>query len=70
MPTNIHALVEQLPPFDRELIRLAAFDELSYEEMAIVLGCRTSHVRTRLHRARERLRRMQDASLTAATRGD
>jgi RNA polymerase sigma factor (sigma-70 family) len=41
---------------DRELIRLAAFEELSYDQIATVMGLSRNAVRSSLFRARERLR--------------
>lgn len=48
--------LERLSPTDRELIRLATFEELSYAEIGHVLGLSVGNVRSRLFRARERLR--------------
>jgi RNA polymerase sigma-70 factor (ECF subfamily) len=59
---RLYALVERLPLRDQEPVRLAAFEDLSYEEMAMVLDCRPSQVRSRLHRARARLRELRQAS--------
>jgi len=41
---------------DREVLALAAFDALTCEQAARVLGCRPSAYTTRLSRARKRLR--------------
>ncbi|RMI39659.1 RNA polymerase sigma factor [Streptomyces triticirhizae] len=46
----------ELPPADRELLRLAYWDDLTHRDIATVLGISTGAVATRLHRARERLR--------------
>jgi RNA polymerase sigma-70 factor (ECF subfamily) len=46
------ALVEQLPPKEREVLMLSAFDELSSVEIASILGITESSVRSRLFRAR------------------
>lgn len=48
--------LSQLPSRDQELIRLAAFENLTYAEMAAVMGTSESSVRSRLYRARGRLR--------------
>ncbi len=40
---------------DRELLTLVAWDGLSPAQAAIVVGCSAAAVRTRLHRARDRL---------------
>jgi len=54
-------LVDSLPPKEREVLVLSAFEELSSVEIAEVLGVTESSVRSRLFRARnimaERLER-------------
>ncbi len=44
----------QLPPDDRELLRLLAWDGLSQAEAGVVLGISANAVAIRLHRARKR----------------
>jgi RNA polymerase sigma-70 factor (ECF subfamily) len=44
-----------LPPKDQELLRLIAWDELTPQGAAVVLGCSPAAARVRLHRARARL---------------
>lgn len=44
--------LEQLPPKEREVLTLSAFEELSSVEIAAVLGITESSVRSRLFRAR------------------
>lgn len=46
------ACVEQLPPKEREVLQLSAFEELSSVEIAAVLSITESSVRSRLFRAR------------------
>lgn len=48
--------LESLSPEDQEIIRLAAFEGLSHEEIAQALGGTAASARSRLHRARKRLR--------------
>jgi len=55
---RVFAAMETLPAADREVLRLAAFEELSHAEIAQVIGVRPGLVRSRLYRAR---RRLQDA---------
>lgn len=43
--------LERLRPSDRELLRLVAWEELSYTEIALVLGCSRQAVEQRVHRA-------------------
>jgi len=44
-----------LPPDDREILRLVAWDGLTPQQAAVVLGCPGGTARARLHRARRRL---------------
>ncbi len=53
-PALIEAM-DRLPPDDRELLRLVAWEELARDEIALVLGVPRATVRVRLHRARRRL---------------
>jgi RNA polymerase sigma-70 factor (ECF subfamily) len=50
--------VERLPAEQREVLLLAAVEELRYEEIARVQGVPIGTVMSRLNRAREKLRRM------------
>jgi RNA polymerase sigma-70 factor, ECF subfamily len=49
--------LDALPADFRSVVVLADMQELSYEEVAQVLGCPVGTVRSRLHRARNMLRR-------------
>ena len=48
--------IQQLPVEFRETILLREYEELSYQEIAVVLGCAAGTVMSRLGRARSRLR--------------
>ena len=50
--------VGSLPPLQREVLVLAEYEELSLEEIARVVDSEVGTVKSRLHRARENLRRM------------
>lgn len=50
----VRAALEQLREDDREVLRLAAWEELPHAEIAVVLGCSVNAVAIRLHRARRR----------------
>ena len=50
--------LERLPPEQREVLVLAAIEEMRYEEIATVLSIPVGTVMSRLSRAREKLRRM------------
>jgi RNA polymerase sigma-70 factor (ECF subfamily) len=52
--------VGRLPGDQREVLLLAAVEELRYEEIAAVLSIPVGTVMSRLSRAREKLRRMAD----------
>ena len=50
--------VAALPPLQREAIILAEYEEMSLEEIARATGVELAAVKSRLHRARENLRRI------------
>jgi RNA polymerase sigma-70 factor (ECF subfamily) len=53
---DVRAAIEKLPDPYREVIVLREFEELSYEEIAEVLGCPRGTVMSRLSRARDKLK--------------
>jgi len=53
---QIHEALEQLSEEFREIILLREFAELSYQEIAALLGCAQGTVMSRLARARQKLR--------------
>jgi RNA polymerase sigma factor (sigma-70 family) len=67
MPVDIETLkrseaiaraVELLPPLQREALVLAEYEDLSLDEISLATGAELAAVKSRLHRARENLRRM------------
>ena len=52
--------LDRLPPEQREVLVLAAVEELRYDEIAVVLGIPIGTVMSRLSRARDKLRRMTE----------
>lgn len=50
--------VAALPPLQREALILAEYEELSLEEIGRATGAELAAVKSRLHRARENLRRL------------
>lgn len=50
--------VQALPPLQREALVLAEYEELALEEIARLTQCDLAAVKSRLHRARQNLRRM------------
>jgi RNA polymerase sigma-70 factor (ECF subfamily) len=57
------AALEQLRPREREVFALCVWSGLSYADAATALGVPVSTVRSRLSRARQRLRRLADTEL-------
>jgi RNA polymerase sigma-70 factor (ECF subfamily) len=53
---RIHAALETLPAEHREVLVLRFLEEMSYEEIARVTGCRLGTVRSRLHYGKRALR--------------
>ena len=51
-----------LPPEDRVVIHLHYYEGYSTDEIAQILGCRPGTVRSRLSRARDRLRKLIEAN--------
>ena len=58
---EVFAQIGQLPVEQREVLILAAVEELRYDEIARLLGVPIGTVMSRLSRAREKLRRMAGA---------
>ncbi len=56
----VHEALARLSPADQEVLRLAAWEELGTDEIAVALGCGTRAAAMRLHRARNRLRAQID----------
>ncbi|OFW52578.1 MAG: hypothetical protein A2V75_00270 [Actinobacteria bacterium RBG_16_70_17] len=53
----VHRALDALRPDHREILTLAAWDDLDNDEIAVVLGITPAAVAVRLHRARARLAR-------------
>ncbi len=58
---QVAAALERLRPLDRELLRLVAYEGLTYAEAGMVAGLSETAARTRVFRARQRLRAHLDA---------
>ena len=54
---RMHACLDRLAPGHREVLVLRFFEELSYEDIADVVGSPLGTVRSRLHHAKRALRR-------------
>lgn len=59
----------RLTDHEREVIALTAWDELTQEEAATVLGCTKAAYAVRLHRARRRLLHLIDRTTPGGRRG-
>lgn len=56
---GLRRAVVSLPKDEREILLMVAWDQLSPTEVATILGIPPATVRTRLHRARQHVRRFQ-----------
>ena len=56
--SQVAAAVHSLPPLQREAVLLFEYEGLTLEEIAKVVEADVGAVKSRLHRARERLRRV------------
>lgn len=56
--TLLHRALTQMPEEKREILILARFQELKYEEIAQLLGCELNTVKTRVHRALQELKQI------------
>ncbi len=57
---KLHQAIDRLSAKDKQIVTLRYFTELSNDEIGEVLGCSTSNVYVRLHRALKRLRQKMD----------
>jgi RNA polymerase sigma-70 factor, ECF subfamily len=53
----VRRAVQELPPLQREAVVLFEYEEMSLAEIAVVADADVGTIKSRLHRARERLRR-------------
>ena len=56
---ELNRRIEMLPEKHRDIIRLRFFEDASLPDMAATLGCSVGTVKSRLHHALEKLRRMK-----------
>jgi RNA polymerase sigma-70 factor (ECF subfamily) len=57
LSAEVRAAVERLPALQREVLILFEFEDLSVQEIAVVVGAEANTVKSRLARARANLRR-------------
>jgi RNA polymerase sigma-70 factor (ECF subfamily) len=68
----VHLALSRLRPHDREILRLAEWEDLTNAELAVVFGCSVNAVTIRLHRAHRRFEvalRSVDQEASAMDRG-
>jgi RNA polymerase sigma-70 factor (ECF subfamily) len=58
LKTLVNQAVNSLPHYQRIVVELHEFEGLSHKEIAEILNCSEGTVWSRLHRARERLKKM------------
>jgi RNA polymerase sigma-70 factor, ECF subfamily len=63
---RVRAAIDQLPVEFREILILREYEEISYQEIAVLLNCPTGTVMSRLARARSRLRELLSAGLMSS----
>ncbi len=56
---QLNRCVELLPEKHRDIVRLRFFEDASLPDMAAILGCSVGTVKSRLHHALEKLRKMK-----------
>jgi RNA polymerase sigma-70 factor, ECF subfamily len=61
---QVRAAIQKLPVDFREVIVLREYEELSYQEIASIVGCPAGTVMSRLGRARSKLRELLSDNLT------
>lgn len=54
---NVTEELEKLPPLYREALVLRNIEQMSYEDIATLLGCKLGTIKSRIARAREELRK-------------
>jgi RNA polymerase sigma-70 factor (ECF subfamily) len=55
--TEVMTQLETLPDLYREPLVLRNLDDMSYEQIALLLGCRLGTIKSRIARARDELRK-------------
>jgi len=58
---RIRGVLDKLSPEHRAVIELTFYDDYSYQEIALIVGCPENTVKTRMFHARRRLKRLLGA---------
>ena len=56
--SDLDVALASMPPPQREVLLLRYRDELSYKEIALIVGCPIGTVRTRLYHAKRRMQEL------------
>jgi RNA polymerase sigma-70 factor (ECF subfamily) len=64
--SDLRRVMTDLPPPQREVLLLRYQDDLSYTEIAVVVGCSIGTVRSRLHHAKLKLARLLEHEVSTA----
>lgn len=67
LSSEVQRAIESLPPLQREALVLFEYEELSLAEIAEVVGADIGTVKARLHRARQRLKRVLAPYLSSSS---
>jgi RNA polymerase sigma-70 factor (ECF subfamily) len=67
MRTLLGTALAALPPGDRDVLLLIAWEQLTYQEVSVALAIPVGTVRSRLHRARTKVRQTLAGTDAAAT---
>jgi RNA polymerase sigma-70 factor, ECF subfamily len=59
---QIHAALDRIPAEQREVLVLRFLEEMSYDEIARVVGCQLGTVRSRIHYGKRALRRILEGN--------
>lgn len=54
---NVSRQLDQLPPLYRQALIMRNMDDMNYEQIAEILGCKLGTIKSRIARAREELRK-------------
>lgn len=57
---EIKAVLKELPTNQREVILLKYWEGMSYEEIAVIVGCPIGTIRSRVHYAKLKIKEMLD----------
>lgn len=58
--SRMHKFLERINPLHREVLTLHFLEEMKYEEIAVVVGCSVGTVKSRIHYAKNSLRRLME----------